>query len=45
MDDFIRGISFYSRIFELATGDEGTEEAAAEAAEAAGGGGDAAAAA
>lgn len=36
--DFLRGISFYARIFELATGDEGTEEAAAEAATARGSG-------
>ena len=37
VDDFLRGIRFYSRIFDLATSDEGSEEAAAAAAAAAAG--------
>jgi hypothetical protein len=36
VDDFLRGIGFYSRFFELATSDEGSEEAAAAAAAGAG---------
>lgn len=32
VEDFVRGIGFYARLFELASGDEGTEEAAADAA-------------
>lgn len=35
VEDFLRGIGFYTRILELATQDEGSEEAAAEAAGAA----------
>jgi hypothetical protein len=36
VEDFLRGIGFYSRLFELATADESSEEAAAAAAAGAG---------
>lgn len=36
VDDFLRGIGFYRRVFQLVSSDDGSEEAAAEAAEAEG---------